>query len=334
MFAASVYIPCTNQIIINGGWNGKDESYSDTWSLDVDALSWSKLSLQNPTHAPSAQHGHSMTYIPYNNSIIIFGGFILPTETLLYPQYSNELRVLDLNLNSWVRLSRWGKQPSGRYGHTAYIYPPMTEDSSVNSGCSILMIGGWGSGGCQSNDNSDDPLASQVLRLDIDTWEWSAVEVGEVSDETADNGGGNLGTVPVKFPYSCTFNHAMCPYPTSTSTSDTRTAGTTSNPTKGARSSDKTDDDDDDDDGYDDGNDDDDGSSNTGNKSPTKPINPTSPNKLKSTQSPSHAHTRTHTFALKDLTLPSDVARNSLLIFGGYDGNQASRNTLRFEFSV
>ena len=329
MFAASVYIPSTNQIIINGGWNGKDESYSDTWSLDVDALSWSKLSLQNSTHAPSARHGHSMTYIPYNNTIIIFGGFILPTETLLYPQYSNELRVLDLNLNSWVRLSRWGKQPSGRYGHTAYIYPPITVDSSVNSGCSILMIGGWGTGGPQSSENSDDPLASQVLRLDIDTWEWSAVEVGKVTDETADNSG-NLGTVPVEFPYSCTFNHAMCPYPTSTSTTATRPAGTTASPTKAARSSDKTDDDNDDEDG-----DDEYGSSNTGNKSPTKPINPTSPTKLKSTQSPSPSrHTRTHTFALKDLTLTSDVAKNSLLIFGGYDGKQASRNTLRFEFSI
>ena len=333
MFAASVYIPSTNQIIINGGWNGKDESYSDTWSLDVDALSWSKLSLQNSTHAPSARHGHTMSYIPYNNNIIIFGGFILPTETLLYPQYSNELRVLDLNLNSWVRLSRWSKQPSGRYGHTAYIYPPLTEDSSVNAGCSILMIGGWGSGGCQSNENSDDPLASQVLRLDIDTWEWSAVEVGKVSDEAADNSG-NLGTVPAEFSYSCTFNHAMCAYPTTTTSTATRSAGTTTSPTKAARSSDKTDDDEDDDREYGDDDDDEGSNSNTGKKSPTKPINPTSPTKLKSTQSPSPSRTRTHTFAVKDLTLPSDVATNSLLIFGGYDGKQASRNTLRFEFSV
>jgi len=127
------------KMYIFGGWNGT-EYFNDVITFDLEKMVWSKLNASGKP--PTPRQGHSSCIISHN--LIIQGGFIFEEEkykkeipvygTYLKSCYLNDLKILDLKLNSWTKLPIGGKPPIPRFGHTI---------SYVNK--HLIIFGGWSS---------------------------------------------------------------------------------------------------------------------------------------------------------------------------------------------
>ena len=84
-------------------------------------------------------------------------------KTTGVPVYFNDLRQLDTENMIWTRPRIAGTVPTARYMHSA---------SRLQSG-NLCVYGGWGKGGCQSNDLIKDSKAFTIHILDTKTMTWS-----------------------------------------------------------------------------------------------------------------------------------------------------------------
>jgi Kelch motif len=86
------------------------------------------------------------------------------THHTLYYRYNDDLRVLDTDSMIWARPRVDGQGPTGRYGHSAKI---------IQDG-KLIVFGGWGRGGCQSNEEIKNNDAHSLHVLDINKMVWHA----------------------------------------------------------------------------------------------------------------------------------------------------------------
>ena len=122
LFHSSVVFD-SNKLFVYGGWKGEDV-FSDIWIFDVSLLSWERVSLSKATHTtsqPKARFGHSLTQIS-PNTLLMFGGCILPDEAPFTPIYSNDMKLFNLETMSWNRCRSLGRSPTGRYGHRSVSF--------------------------------------------------------------------------------------------------------------------------------------------------------------------------------------------------------------------
>lgn len=139
------------KIVIHGGWNGK-EVFDDLWIFNTETYSWSQP--KTTGFGPSRRYGHTLTLTP-NGRLLVFGGAQLDEDTGV-PKYLNDLRQLDTDTMIWTRPRINGDVPTGRFGHSSTL---------LNDG-KIAIFGGWGKGGCQSNEIIKDIRAHSLHILD------------------------------------------------------------------------------------------------------------------------------------------------------------------------
>eukprot|EP01041_Mallomonas_annulata_P013604 gene13604-28896_t len=165
------------KIVVHGGWDGNDV-FNDFWIFNTDSFAWMQPKMSG--FAPSARFGHTLTLTP-DGRLFVFGGCSITKETGL-PKYHDDVRQLDTDSMIWTRPMTNGATPTGRYGHTSLLI----------SGERIIVFGGWGKGGCQSNEAINNPNAHTIQVLDTHSMVWS--------------GSVNRGKKPTRHVY----NHAAC----------------------------------------------------------------------------------------------------------------------------
>lgn len=150
------------RIVIHGGWNGED-TFDDLWIFNTDSFGWMEPRIAG--FAPSPRFGHSMNLL-LDGRLLLFGGCTLNKETGT-PRYNNDIRALDTETMVWSRPSSSGDAPTGRYGHVALVRPDQK----------MVILGGWGTGGCQSSSLLSHPKVQDVHILDTDpsSMQWDIV---------------------------------------------------------------------------------------------------------------------------------------------------------------
>ncbi len=111
--SAAAYDPVGDRLIIIGGNDGALRN--DVWALALSGSpAWSALSPNGPP--PSGRRGHTATYDPDAEEILVFGGFD--------GAYRADLRALSLaGAAGWVAISPAGVAPNGRYAAAAVLDP-------------------------------------------------------------------------------------------------------------------------------------------------------------------------------------------------------------------
>ena len=117
-------------------------------------MSWTKPDIQGP--APSPRFYHCAIVI--GSAILIHGGFSFDEEyynekvkfgTKLKNFYLNDMRLLDTEKMSWIRLSVSGAPPTPRLGHSINV-----------SGSSLILFGGWAyDSGLRKKDKVEDEVS-------------------------------------------------------------------------------------------------------------------------------------------------------------------------------
>merc|ERR1712196_363007 len=93
--------------------------------------------------------------------LLVFGGCALDKSGTM-PRYNNDVRQLDTDHMVWSRPRVEGVPPTPRQGHTATLI----------SSDKMVIFGGWGSGGCQTQDSVNDPKAFSIHVLDTTSMTW------------------------------------------------------------------------------------------------------------------------------------------------------------------
>lgn len=97
-FAAMVYHPTADRVILFGGYNIKDSAaLNDTWSYDYNKNAWVNL---NPGAAPSPRLYHAMTWDLLSKRMILFGGI-----SHLHGPVLGDTWVFDFEKNSWKEVT-------------------------------------------------------------------------------------------------------------------------------------------------------------------------------------------------------------------------------------
>jgi len=134
----AVFVPARNQMIAFGGNLG-----SDTWLLDLTAMSWTKLSIASP---PSGRLAPCAIYDPVRDQMVVFGGY--------NGNYLNEVWTLALSgTPTWTLVTPSSASPPGRDFANA-IYDPVRGR--------MIIFGGFS--GATYND---------VWALDLASMTWS-----------------------------------------------------------------------------------------------------------------------------------------------------------------
>ena len=112
---------------------------------------------------PTYRHGHSLTLLD-DGRILCYGGAGFKHELgSTIPEYYNDLRELDTETMMWARCKTVGElTPSARSGHSA----------SLVGKNQLVIYGGWGVGGMQTEETNKRPGASSVFiyNTSISTW--------------------------------------------------------------------------------------------------------------------------------------------------------------------
>jgi hypothetical protein len=135
--------------------------YDDLWIFNTDSFAW--IEPRTTGFAPSGRYGHSLTLTP-DGRLLIFGGCSLAKETGYIPKYNDDIRQLDTSTMIWSRPRINGNCPTGRFGHSAAL---MGQDRTK-----LVLFGGWGKGGCQSQEFIHDSRAYTTHILDIISMNW------------------------------------------------------------------------------------------------------------------------------------------------------------------
>ena len=145
------------KVVIHGGWDGDQECFSDLWIFNTDSFSW--MQPRTSGFGPTPRYGHSLN-LSSDGRLFCFGGCTLTEKGL--PKYLDDVRVIDTETMIWTRPRVEGLIVSARYGHTAH----MTQNDQ------IVIFGGWGRGGCQSESSVNDPSAKSCAIFDVPTMTW------------------------------------------------------------------------------------------------------------------------------------------------------------------
>lgn len=124
-----------NKMYIVGG-KGKNQVYSDIYSLDLDMMRWERIEANRFGPAPRGLQKHSTTLVG-ENVLFIFGG--MDSGRVI----SNQLWIFDLTLAAWSSpTSERGVTPVPRYGHVAslvgrniFISGGKSFDGGINDVC-------------------------------------------------------------------------------------------------------------------------------------------------------------------------------------------------------
>lgn len=82
-------------------------------------------------------------------------------ETGFAPKYNDDIRQLDTDTMIWTRPRIGGQCPTGRYGH-----------STILMGSKLVIFGGWGRGGCQTQESVNNARAFSLQVLDVTNMTW------------------------------------------------------------------------------------------------------------------------------------------------------------------
>ena len=102
-----------NAIYIFGGLVDDRKRFNDMYKLNVQGLTWEKVTTNGQQPAPRAHH--SATFVKEANGIVIFGGYGGAGKVL------GECQVLDMESLGWRVLETKGTPPKPRYDHTASL---------------------------------------------------------------------------------------------------------------------------------------------------------------------------------------------------------------------
>jgi Galactose oxidase, central domain len=141
------YVPATRTIVLFGGANlaGGDGGFSDTWTWDGIAKTWTQ---QNPTTHPSAPTTNQLVYDEATSTVVLFGGV------------TTNLTDLD---DTWTwDGTNWTQQfPSS--SSSPRNSPAMAYDPGLRA---VVLFGGAVGTCCSDNLN--------------DTWTWNGVNWTEI----------------------------------------------------------------------------------------------------------------------------------------------------------
>ena len=127
--------PDERKIILFGGLDA-DGELSDTWRYDFGY--WTQL---NPSTSPNARFGHSMIFNPYNDKVILFGGFYFDSYEYDYYEYGDTW-FFDHSALNWTQLNP-SRHPSNR-GFCTMIFSPLINKTMLFGGCTRWDIPPWG----------------------------------------------------------------------------------------------------------------------------------------------------------------------------------------------
>lgn len=153
-FSAMTYDPVSSSIMLFGGQDNT-RAFNDTWTYSVSSNSWIQ---GGTTTVPSDRHGHSMTFDPKMNMVVLYGGCdaIAPTTC------NSETWTYDSSERTWAPLSTYGA-PTATWGHSM-VYDTI--------GRKLLLFGGNGPGGPSGDAwtlgiaTRTPPQLSMVVRTD------------------------------------------------------------------------------------------------------------------------------------------------------------------------
>eukprot|EP00164_Ancoracysta_twista_P001113 GFYU01001461.1.p1 GENE.GFYU01001461.1~~GFYU01001461.1.p1 ORF type:complete len:398 (-),score=92.02 GFYU01001461.1:174-1367(-) len=113
------------QLYVFGGHNGKD-SLGDMQMLDIETWTWSPVDAEG--RAPQPRHGHTATLV--GNEIFYFAGYADDSKN---PYFLDDMRIFNIETETWSRPYTTGTPPTPRYKHTMTLV-----------GETLLLFGGFG----------------------------------------------------------------------------------------------------------------------------------------------------------------------------------------------
>lgn len=132
VFSSAIYDPVHDAMIVFGGEGGRGVGpLNDLWSLSLGATpAWHKL--EPPGAGPTVREGHTATYDPLLQRMILFGGWNGAT-------YFNDLWVLSLgDTVAWHEATPPLPRPGGRVAHSM-VYDPIGDRMLVLDGAAAGM---------------------------------------------------------------------------------------------------------------------------------------------------------------------------------------------------
>ncbi len=122
----AVIDPVNKRMVLFGGADGT-YGYNDTWSLDLNTLTWLRLSPSGTL--PPARFAHATVYDSAEHRMVIFGGSNYGQPFL------NDVWALDLTYGNeaWQQLSPGGTQPEPRAQHF-YAFHAFNRDMVIGFG--------------------------------------------------------------------------------------------------------------------------------------------------------------------------------------------------------
>jgi len=140
----AILAPDLTRVIVFGGTSAHYKYFTNTFTLDLNTLTWTKLETKG--EAPPKRGGHC-AFLAYNK-MFIFGGFD-------GKKYYNDLYCLSLDTCMWSKVEASGILPKPRSGHSATL---------INGGSQLLVFGGCGA-------NSEFLSDVHILHLSDMRWD-------------------------------------------------------------------------------------------------------------------------------------------------------------------
>jgi N-acetylneuraminic acid mutarotase len=142
-----VYDPINDRVILFGGIT-YNQSFNDTWELDIDTYEWRKIETLD---APIKVADPEMVFDEINQEIVLFGGYI-------NQGYFDETWTFGVDSNIWNKLTV-STHPSSRYGHRM-IYSNFDDE--------IYLFGGHAF-------NGTDTINHDMWSYDCSSRTWSEI---------------------------------------------------------------------------------------------------------------------------------------------------------------
>jgi hypothetical protein len=146
---SAVYDSRRDRMIIYGGTDASNQTFGDTWALDLAGNQWSQV--DDGSSGPPARSQHVAVYDSLNDRMLIFSGWA----------QSDDLWALSLSgTPTWGQISaEGGPRPSARSG-AAVGFDPVAN--------AMLLFGGAYNGGGQANDTWILSLRGSPAWLPVD----------------------------------------------------------------------------------------------------------------------------------------------------------------------
>ena len=132
---SAIYDPVRDRMMVFDGYyydyhDGSSHYLDDVWALSLaDTPAWTQLTSSGTP--PSGRCGHSTTYDPVRDRVVMFAGYSADS-----PYYLNDVWALSLvDTPTWTQLTPLGTPPSARSSHSA-VYDPVRDRTVVFGGSS------------------------------------------------------------------------------------------------------------------------------------------------------------------------------------------------------